>query len=260
MEDVQNSPASIPVEIDTVGVCNFRIPLWVRDKTNGKQHTVVSINMGVTLSSNCKGTHMSRFIEAIEQWNHEIDYNSVASLLTDIRKRLDASAARIEMSFPYFLTKAAPFSKNPGTMSYDCTLTGEQSGTDKTTFMLTVQVPVMTVCPCSKAISREGAHTQRTMVSVKLRMSAFTWIEDFIEIIEQSGSSPVYTLLKREDEKFVTEDAFAHPAFVEDVVRNVAYHLSEHPNITWFSVKVESQESIHHHNAFACIERTVKKS
>lgn len=256
MEDVQSHAPQIPLNIDRVGVRELRLPLLVRDRTRGTQQTVASVDLGVDLPSEFKGTHMSRFVEALEQWNDEISYQSVRRLLQDIRQRLEARRAYARFGFPYFISKAAPASGSPALVSYQCRLTGELDDAGQH-FILEVDVPVMTVCPCSKAISNEGAHSQRAMVRMRLRMKAFSWLEDFIDIAEASGSSAVYTLLKREDEKYVTEHAFAHPTFVEDVVRNVAQRLSEHGQVEWFSVEVESMESIHNHNAFARIERHI---
>lgn len=253
MEDVQSGPALVPLRIDRVGVKELHLPIVVRDRAQGRQHTVAAVDMGVELPSAFKGTHMSRFVEALEDWSEELSYQSVKRLLADVKERLGARRAYVHFKFPYFLRKAAPASGSPGLVCYHCRLTGEL-GEEKPELMLEVDVPVMTVCPCSKAISDEGAHSQRTMVRLAVRMTAFSWLEEFIEIAESAGSSPVYTLLKREDEKYVTEHAFAHPTFVEDVVRSAAQKLVEHPQVSWFRVEVESLESIHCHNAFACIE------
>ncbi len=254
MEDVQSHAPLVALNIDRVGVRELRLPLLVRDRTKGTQQTVASVDLGVDLPSAFKGTHMSRFVETLEEWNAEISYQSVRRLLLDIKQRLEARRAYARFCFPYFIKKSAPASGIPALISYQCRLTGELDDEGQH-FCLEVDVPVMTVCPCSKAISDEGAHSQRAMVRMNLRMKVFSWLEDFIDIAEASGSSAVYTLLKREDEKFVTEQAFAHPTFVEDVVRNVAQRLSEHGQVEWFSVEVESMESIHNHNAFARIER-----
>ena len=257
MEDVQSHAPLVALNIDRVGVRELRLPLLVRDRTKGTQQTVASVDLGVDLPSAFKGTHMSRFVETLEEWNAEISYQSVRRLLLDIKQRLEARRAYARFCFPYFIKKSAPASGIPALVSYQCRLTGELDDEGQH-FCLEVDVPVMTVCPCSKAISDEGAHSQRAMVRMNLRMKVFSWLEDFIDIAEASGSSAVYTLLKREDEKFVTEQAFAHPTFVEDVVRNVAQRLSEHGQVEWFSVEVESMESIHNHNAFARIERNMK--
>lgn len=250
------TPAQVALPIDRVGVRGLRVPMLVRDRAKGAQHIVASVDLGVDLPAEFKGTHMSRFIEALQQWNEELDYDAMRMLLQEVRTRLHARKAYITFRFPYFLDKAAPSSCRSGLMDYDCRLTGELVDDDPS-FLLEVDVPVMTVCPCSKAIAEEGAHSQRALVRIQVQMSGFAWIEEFIEIAESSASSPVYSLLKREDEKFVTEAAFAHPTFVEDVVRNAAKKLSEHPRVTWFSVEVESFESIHNHSAFAKIEEFV---
>ena len=254
MEDVQSHAPQVALNIDRVGVRDLKLPLLVRDRCQGKQQTVATVDLGVDLPSSFKGTHMSRFVEALEQWNDEISYQSVRRLLVNIKERLGARRAYARFCFPYFIIKKAPASGSPATVAYECRLTGELDDHGQS-FVLETDVPVMTVCPCSKAISREGAHSQRAMVRMRLRMRTFSWLEDFIDIAEASGSSAVYTLLKREDEKFVTENAFAHPTFVEDVVRNVAQRLTAHGQVEWFSVEVESMESIHNHNAFARIER-----
>ncbi len=256
MQDVQNSPAEVAVSIDQVGIKDLPTPLLVRDRAQGRQHTVASVDMGVELPSSFKGTHMSRFVEALENWGEELDYKSVRNLLEKVTERLDARKAYVVFKFPYFLRKSAPASKASGLVCYQCEFIAELEH-GHLSLLLRVDVPVMTVCPCSKAISDEGAHSQRTMVRITTRLKGFAWLEDFIDIAEHSGSSSVYTLLKREDEKFVTENAFANPTFVEDVVRNAAAKLAVHPQISWFRVEVESLESIHCHNAFACIEREI---
>ncbi|MDR3361710.1 MAG: GTP cyclohydrolase FolE2 [Desulfovibrio sp.] len=257
MEDVQNYTPKVAVHIDRVGVRELKLPLLVRDRAQVSQQTVASVDLGVDLPSAFKGTHMSRFVEALDDWNGEIGYQSVHSLLKNVKKRLGAQRAYARFSFPYFIQKAAPATGSKSTVSYECRLTGELDEAGQS-FLLEVGVPVMTVCPCSKAISREGAHSQRAIVRLSVRMTTFSWLEEFIEIAEESGSSAVYTLLKRDDEKYVTEHAFAHPVFVEDVVRNVAQRLSARDNVEWFSVEVESMESIHNHNAFARIERDLR--
>lgn len=257
MEDVQKQAPSVPLNIDRVGVRGLEVPIRVRDRAAGSQQSVAHVDLGVDLPSASKGTHMSRFIEALEGWNEEISYQSVRHLLENVKQRLEAQRSFVHFSFPYFISKKSPASGSPSLLSYACTLTGELDEKGQT-FVLGLVVPVMTVCPCSKAISDEGAHSQRALVNMKIRMNGFSWMEEFIELAEESGSSAVYSLLKRQDEKYVTEHAFARPVFVEDVVRNVALRLSNHPHVEWFRVEVESMESIHNHNAFACIERQVR--
>lgn len=253
MQDIQSGPANVPLLIDRVGVKGLELPIVVSDRDKGAQHTVALVDLGVELPALFKGTHMSRFVEALENWNEHLSYKSMKNLLLDIKTRLCAQSAYASFRFTYFRRKTSPASNATSILGYHCGLAGEMkdNGLD---MILDVTVPVMTVCPCSKAISKEGAHSQRAEVRMSIRMKGFAWIEEFIDIADNSASSSVYPLLKREDEKFVTESAFASPFFVEDVVRNVATALKEHPHVQWFCVEVESFESIHAHNAFARIE------
>ena len=263
--DVQSSPSNVALDIDRVGVKHVELPLVVKDRDKGRQHTVASVDMGVDLPAAYKGTHMSRFVEALENWREasaeELDYASMKRLLSDVLTRLNAHRAYARFSFPYFRTRRAPVSGQAAPVRYLCHLTGELSrGQEGPRFLLELEVPVTTVCPCSKAISRAGAHGQRAVVRMGLRMSRFEWLEGFIDMAEESGSAPIHTLLKRPDEKFVTEQAYDNALFVEDVVRNVATRLERNSHVTWFRVEVESEESIHGHNAFASIERSLSRS
>ena len=258
MEDVQNRPADVLIPIDRVGIKNLKLPLIISQRDGGVQHTVAVVELGVDLPNDFKGTHMSRFIETLSNWEGPANLHTTRALLLDVRERLQASSAQVILRFPYFISKKAPVSQSVGQHAYDCSFIGElgEGGAEMPTrFTLGIIVPVMTVCPCSKAISAEGAHSQRAEVRMQVHLSGFTWLEDFIDIAEKSASSPTYPALKREDEKYVTETAFANPCFVEDVVRNVAKELLPHPHVKRFRVEVESFESIHGHNAFAWIER-----
>lgn len=254
MEDIQNTAAKVAMPIDRVGVRGLTLPLVVRDRKAGLQHTMAQVELSVDLPAHFKGTHMSRFIEALGDWSEGLDYNGFKNLLADITIRLEARRAHAKFLFPFCLRKSSPVSKKMAIMSYDCSVEGELEN-GELVFILGVKVPVMTVCPCSKAISNEGAHSQRAIVSIQTKSKGFVWIEDLIEIAEESGSSPVYSLLKREDEKLVTEQSFSNPTFVEDVVRNVADGLEKLPKVVWYKVDVESFESIHNHCAFASIEK-----
>lgn len=261
MEDVQNQQAEVPMPIDSVGVRNMQLPITVSQRGGGSQHTVATVELGVELPAAFKGTHMSRFVEALENWNEDLSYGSMKLLLEDILYRLEARKAQIIFAFPFFIKRISPVSQASCLQGYTCRLTGELSADQpdtKPVFLLELTAPVMTVCPCSKAISDEGAHSQRADIRIALRLKGFNWLEEFIEIAELAASSPTYPLLKREDEKYVTEQAFANPRFVEDVVRNVAGSLQKHPQVTWFRVEVESYESIHAHNAYARIERNLE--
>ncbi len=253
MEDVQSTTPSVLIPIDRVGVKDFRYPIVVRKKNNGIQHTVAQVNLYVDLPSEFKGTHMSRFVEALQEWSGVLDYHSFKELLKDIQNRLKARKSHLSISFPFFSEHHAPQSGIKALMDYQCSLLGELEE-NKLSLFLEVNVPVMTVCPCSLAISENGAHSQRAMIKIKCQFDGLLWVEDLISIATTSASSPVYALLKRVDEKFVTETAFSNPMFVEDVVRRVAVKLKKHPLINWFRVEVESYESIHNHNAYACIE------
>lgn len=259
LEDVQNSPSELLIPIDRVGIKDFRMPLVVNDLTHSFQHTIAHVDMGVDLPASFKGTHMSRFIEALEAFhqsnNEKLDYNSLKDLLLNVCNKLEAQKVDICFRFPYFISKKAPVSKANAQVVYDCIFTGIMDKNKKNPeFLLEIVVPVTTVCPCSKAISKAGAHGQRAHINMKIYLNHFTWLEEFIHIAESSASAPIYSILKREDEKAVTEQAYENAYFVEDVVRRLASKLQKHKHVEWFKVEVESFESIHGHNAFACIE------
>lgn len=252
LRDVQITAPSVRLGIDRVGVRGLRVPLRLRDRANGSQTCLATADLGVDLPPNLKGTHMSRLVEALECWRGELDCGALRVLLEDMRQRLNATRAYAHFSFSYLIRKAAPHGGAYANMAYDCGITGNLDANGQS-FLLELEVPVMTVCPCSKAISREGAHSQRALARMRARIVHFVWLEEFIELAENSASSAVYTLLKREDEKLVTERAFSNPLFVEDVARQIAARLDERPDVLWREVEVESMESIHNHNAFAFI-------
>ncbi|NOZ63092.1 MAG: GTP cyclohydrolase I FolE2 [Calditrichaeota bacterium] len=253
MRDVQNEIDSRRIEIDKVGVKNLRYPICLQDKANEKQHTIASINMFVNLPHQFRGTHMSRFVEILNKYRREIDIQNMGTIMKEMKERLHAESAHLEIEFPYFIEKEAPVSKSKSIMEYQCRFIGEI--TDRMRIYLGVSVPIMTVCPCSKEISDYGAHNQRGMIHVLLRFKGFLWIEDVIALVENCGSGSVYALLKREDEKYVTEHSYDNPNFVEDVVRNVAQKFNKNKNIIWYKVEVESYESIHNHDAYASITK-----
>jgi len=256
MQDIQNQPDYRKIAIDKVGVKDIRYPIIVLDKKNKFQHTIASVNMYVDLPHHFKGTHMSRFIEILNEHRGEITVKNFPEILEKMKKRFNAETAHMEVEFPYFIEKAAPVSKAKGLMEYRCRFRGSLSG--KKDFILEISVPVTTLCPCSKEISRKGAHNQRGVVKVALRFHGFIWIEEIIKVVEMSASSPVYSLLKRPDEKYVTEHAYDNPRFVEDVVRDIASRLEKTKSIIWFSIEAENWESIHNHSAYAYLERKVK--
>lgn len=254
MKDIQNQFDSRNLEIDKVGIKDITYPVTLSDKNKGSQHTVACINMYVKLPHNFKGTHMSRFVEILSRHSSNISLVSVHNILDEMKERLDSEEAFIELSFSYFMEKKAPVSGQSAMMDYKCTYIGS-SGPEGRDQVLTVRVPVMTLCPCSKEISEFGAHNQRSFITISIRMDKMVWIEELIELAESCGSSPVYPLLKREDEKYVTEKSYQNPAFVEDVVRSAAEKLGKDERITWFEVSSENLESIHNHSAYAVISR-----
>jgi GTP cyclohydrolase I len=256
MIDVQNQRDHRNVEIQKVGVKNIRYPITVLDKSKGLQHTVASVNMYVDLPRYFKGTHMSRFIEILDKYRGDIAIKSVSKILQDVKTTLRAKSAHLEVEFPYFIEKEAPVTRARGLMEYICRICGTSNDTGEDDFYVSIDVPITTVCPCSREISDYGAHNQRGRVTVSVRFARFIWMEDIIQLVEESSSCDVYSILKRPDEKFVTEKAYDNPMFVEDVVREVAKRLSLDPNITWFSVESENFESIHNHSAYAYVEKT----
>lgn len=252
MPDLQKAADTRNIAIDKVGVKDIRYPIVVMDKSRVQQHTVARINMYVDLPHHFKGTHMSRFIEILNRYRGEITMRNMGEILQEMKDRLEASCAHMELEFPYFIEKEAPVSRAPGLMEYQCRLSGTLA--EEKDFVLTVTVPVTSLCPCSKEISERGAHNQRSAVTVEARMAKFIWIEDMIAWVEACGSAPVYSLLKREDEKAVTEQAYDHPMFVEDIVRAVTEKLQSVADIVWFRVECENFESIHKHSAYALVE------
>ena len=253
LADVQSTRDSRELEIDKVGVKNIRYPVVVLDKANGQQQTVASISMYVDLPREFRGTHMSRFVEILNEFRGHISIKDVGRILEETRRRLVARSAHLEVSFPYFIEKRAPVSGAEGLMEYECAILAELRG-DTPDIIVEVSVPVMTLCPCSKEIADFGAHNQRGRVRVRFRFVRFVWIEDIITLVEECASSGVYSVLKREDEKYVTERAYQNPTFVEDVVRAAAQRLAANPSITWYAVEAEAFESIHNHSAYAYIE------
>ena len=254
MQDKQNERDHRELRIDKVGVRGLRFPIQIRDKAHELQNTIATVGMFVDLPKEFKGTHMSRFIEVLNAHGSVVHVENIPDILYAMQKKLHAATSHLEMEFPFFLTKLAPVSGRESVMDYtarfDAAATGEEID-----FVLTVKANVTTLCPCSKAISARGAHNQRGEVTVQIRSEKTIWIEELIELIESSASSELYSLLKREDEKHVTERAYDNPVFVEDMVRNVAVKLNARPDITWYRVEAENFESIHNHNAYACIEK-----
>ena len=252
--DIQNLPDTRNIRIKKVGVKNIRYPITVRDKVNGIQHTVANVNMYVDLPQHFKGTHMSRFVEILNTYRGDIAIRNFSNILNSMKETLNAKSAHLEIEFPYFIKKEAPVTRAKGLMEYICRFCG--SSNDVEDFYVGIVIPVTTLCPCSREISDRGAHNQRSIVTVNIRFKKFFWIEDVISLVEQSASCDVYSILKRPDEKFVTEKAYDNPMFVEDIVREIALKLSQNDNITWFTVEAENFESIHNHSAYAFVEKS----
>ncbi|EGV51866.1 GTP cyclohydrolase FolE2 [Candidatus Endoriftia persephone] len=252
--DVQSSADTRQIAINKVGIKDIRHPVRIKDRSEGEQHTIANFNMYVDLPHNFKGTHMSRFVEILNSHDYEITVESFKDMLTEMAERLEAESGHIEMNFPFFINKTAPISKVQSLLDYDVTLIGEiHSG--KPEIDIKVVVPVTSLCPCSKKISERGAHNQRSHVTIQARTAGFIWIEEIIEIVEQEASCELFGLLKRPDEKHVTERAYDNPKFVEDMVRDVAVRMNNETRISAYVVESENFESIHNHSAYALIER-----
>jgi len=252
MIDIQNQRGINDIDIDKVGVKGIRYPIVVFDKENETQHTIASINLYVDLPHMFKGTHMSRFVEILNEYHMEIGIRNFDVILDKMKEKLNAKSAHIEFDFPYFVKKKAPVSGEEGLMEYQCRFIGFSS--EETEFIVEIKIPITTLCPCSKEISQYGAHSQRSYVNVRLLSNKFFWIEDIIAIVENSGSADLYSLLKRPDEKYLTEKAYDNPMFVEDVTREISRRLIDLGIFEWFLVESENIESIHNHSAYAVIE------
>ena len=252
--DVQGSPDLRRIPIDKVGIKGIRHPVRVLDRSVGRQETVATFNMYVDLPQDFKGTHMSRFVQVLENHEYEITVATFQRMLREMADLLEARSGHIEMTFPYFVRKAAPVSGVDSLMDYDVTLVGAIRDGD-VRISTRVVVPVTSLCPCSKAISAYGAHNQRSHVTVHAHTRALVWIEELIDVVEHEASCQLFGLLKRPDEKFVTEYAYDNPKFVEDLVRDVAQRLDADPRIEGYSIEAENFESIHNHSAYARIDR-----
>lgn len=254
LQDTQSQRDERRLAIDRVGVKNLRYPMTIRDKNHSTQNTIATIQMTVDLPHHFKGTHMSRFIEALNSHGRILHVANIRDVLEQLTKRLQSDCAHVDFEFPYFLEKEAPQTKAVGLMDYTARFNATMEH-GKVDFIVTTVVPVTTLCPCSKAISTKGAHNQRGEVTFSVRCAKPMWIEDMIQLVEESASSELYSLLKRPDEKAVTERAYDNPVFVEDLVRNIASKCEQDGNILWYRVEAENFESIHNHNAYALIEK-----
>lgn len=253
MPDVQSSRDLRAVSIDRVGVKEVVYPLRLRTRIGGEQSTVAAINMYVSLPHDRKGTHMSRFLEVLNDHSGgPLTPDRIPELTQAIRRRLDAAEAYFEASFTYFIDKPAPVTAARGLMNYDVTFACRATG-DGVDFVLGVAAPATSLCPCSKEISEYGAHNQRCRIAARVRTESPMWIEELVEVLESAASHPVYAVLKRPDEKFVTEKAYDNPKFVEDIIRDLAVALNAHESVLWYDISSENFESIHSHNAYAQI-------
>ena len=256
MKDVQKEFDLRNIQIDRVGVKNVSCPITALCHDGGTQNTVARISMSVMLPREYRGTHMSRFIETLEEYRGRVSPHNLEGFTRRLCEKLNASESSVSFFFPYYFRKKAPVSKIESFSKCDIELQAHYSEGKHFDMIIGLSLNVQTLCPCSKEISQYGAHNQRALVTLKIRCKGLVWFEEMITMIEDSSSSPLYTLLKREDEKFITEHSYENTRFVEDVIRELAVRLDSDDRITWYSANVESQESIHEHNAFAEIERT----
>lgn len=257
MEDVQNHQDHRQIPIDNVGITEINWPIIVQDKAKGEQHTIARFTISVDLPKEFKGTHMSRFVTILSDYHREISADKLPSIIREVQRRLHAEKAHMELRFPYFIEKRAPISGSSSMMDYDCAFTIQAKG-EELDFILETTVPVTSLCPCSKAVSDYGAHNQRGLITIKVRPQklegdefAHIWLEELFALGERASSAPIYPLLKREDERHVTMQAYENPVFVEDMVRNAAVLLRTHDKVAWYEVRAVNDESIHKHKAFA---------
>ncbi|GAA0739295.1 GTP cyclohydrolase FolE2 [Clostridium oceanicum] len=252
MKDVQKEKDLRNIPLKNVGIEDLKWPIVVSDKKNGNQHTIADISVSVDLPHHTRGTHMSRFVECLQGLD-VINYKNLEIILDELKEKLEAETSNLNMKFTYFINKKAPVSEIEAPISMECSIKAKKS--ENLDLKLKVKVPVHTLCPCSKEISENGAHNQRAIITMEVDANKKIWIEDLVYIAEKSSSVPIYSLLKRVDEKWVTEKAYENPRFVEDVAREVAVRLEKNDMINWYKVQVKSIESIHNHNAFATVEK-----
>ncbi len=252
--DVQGSADTRRIPINKVGIKDIYHPVRIKDRSGGEQHTVANFNMYVNLPHDFKGTHMSRFVEILNNHERQISVKSFREMMAELTDRLDADSGHIEMTFPYFVNKVAPVSEVSSLLDYQASLIGERKD-GKNNIWVKVVVPVTSLCPCSKRISDYGAHNQRSHITIKARIESFMWIEELIDIAEREASCELFGILKRPDEKWVTERAYDNPKFVEDIVRDVAVALNSEERVRAYVVESENFESIHNHSAYALIEK-----
>lgn len=262
IKDVQNSGDERGIAIQKVGVSDVHLPFLIKTKNGTFQSVLAKIKLTVDLPQEFKGTHMSRFIEILSDWSQKpVSYREVENILTDTIDRLQAQRAHIDIDFKYFIEKTAPVSGLKSLLDYDCMFAANLTRGEDVDFIFGITVPFTSLCPCSKEISRYGAHNQRGIMRVKIKNQPgrFIWIEDMAQLMEQQGSCQVYPLLKRSDEKYVTEKAYENPKFVEDVLRDLVLELRRIDSVQWFEVECENYESIHNHSAYAAHVETISR-
>ncbi len=240
------------IPLKHVGIKDLRWPIVLRDRAKGVQHSIARVTLAVDLPHDLRGTHMSRFVECLRSLG-PLSLHEVENILDTLKSRLQAEKALMQLEFPYFLEKAAPVSKLTAPLDLDCVFRAEKG--DAFTVSICAVIPIHTLCPCSREISAYGAHNQRAYAKIQVRAEDMGWLEELAAIADAAASAPIYGLLKRPDEKYVTETAYANPRFVEDAVREIALRLEEDARVLWYRVEVESVESIHNHNAFAVVEK-----
>ena len=252
--DIQSESDQRGIKIDWVGICSYSHPIQIHDKSTEKQNTIAEFSLAVDLSHERRGTHMSRFIEVLNERPINLSVNDLDLIPQNLLRRLNAKQSKVSIKFPYFLEKSSPQSGAVGLMDYEVNfeIVANEHETDS---KIIVKIPVTTLCPCSKVISERGAHNQRGTVTYSVRTNETLWIEDIIFLVESCASTQLYSLLKRSDEKHVTEEAYDNPVFVEDLVRNIAIKSNDLQSILWYRVEAENVESIHNHNAYAVIEK-----
>ena len=254
LEDTQNQPDERRVPIQRVGIRDLSHPIQFADGGAAPEATVATVAMSVALSADVRGTHMSRFVSILSEQAERVSVPDLPALLDVMIERLESDGATVRFDFPFFITKEAPVTKSSGKLDYALSLEGERNG-EETTIRLTLRVPVTTLCPCSRNISQRGAHNQRgeIVLTVEGEADALPSARALIETVETCGSSELYSVLKRPDEKQVTERAFDNPVFVEDLVRNVALKIQDMEGVDSYRIEGENFESIHNHNAFAIV-------
>ena len=256
IEDVQGQSDDRGLTIEQVGISEVKLPMVVQDRERGHQQVTATVRISASLSAVERGTHMSRFVELLDRFKtRPLNPELLEILLESVVDRLGAERSYLDVSFLYFRTKRSPLTQEPAIMGYPCRLGGDCEKSDGMKFrkLVEVEVPILTLCPCSKAISEFGAHNQRTSVRASVEMAESIWIEELIDLVESEGSCEVYPLLKRADEKYVTEASYKNPKFVEDVVRDIALKFVSDARVASYRVECESLESIHAHNAYAVI-------